>query len=94
MYGPTGVGVLYGKYELLEKMNPLMMGGGMNSRFYMCGDYSLHHAPRKFEAGTPNIEGVLGLGAAIDYLSAIGMNEIHAYELELKKYAISVKNLG
>ena len=89
MLGPTGVGVLYGKYDLLEKMNPLMMGGGMNSRFYSCGDYSLHHAPSKFEAGTPNIEGVIGFGAAIDYLSKIGMKNIHEYEHKLKEYAIA-----
>lgn len=89
MLGPTGVGVLYGKYDLLEKMNPLMMGGGMNSRFYSCGSYSLHHAPSKFEAGTPNIEGVIGFGAAIDYLSNIGMDNIHEYEHSLKQYAIS-----
>ena len=89
MLGPTGVGVLYGKYDLLDKMNPLMMGGGMNSRFYSCGSYSLLHAPRKFEAGTPNIEGVIGFGAAIDYLSKIGMENIHEYEHNLKQYAIS-----
>ena len=89
MLGPTGVGVLYGKYDLLEKMNPLMMGGGMNSRFYTCGEYSLHHAPSKFEAGTPNIEGVIGFGAAIDYLTNIGMKNIHEYEHNLKQYAIS-----
>ena len=89
MCGPTGVGVLYGKYELLEKMQPIMLGGGMNSRFYTCGDYTLHHAPSKFEAGTPHIEGVIGFGAAIDYLESIGMENIHQYELELKKYAIN-----
>lgn len=89
MLGPTGVGVLYGKYDLLEKMNPLMMGGGMNSRFYSCGSYSLHHAPSKFEAGTPNIEGVIGFGAAIDYLSKIGMKNIHEYEYNLKQYAVN-----
>lgn len=89
MCGPTGVGVLYGKYDLLEKINPIMLGGGMNSRFYTCGDYSLHHAPSKFEAGTPHIEGVLGFGAAIDYLLEIGMDNIHEYELNLKKYAVS-----
>ena len=89
MCGPTGVGVLYGKYELLEKMQPIMLGGGMNSRFYTCGDYTLHHAPSKFEAGTPHIEGVIGFGAAIDYLESIGMENIHQYELELKKYSVN-----
>lgn len=88
MLGPTGIGVLYGKYALLEKMDPLMSGGGMNTRFDMCGDVGLQIPPLKFEAGTQNIEGVIGLAAAIKYLSNIGMDNIEAYERELKKYAI------
>lgn len=78
--GPTGVGVLYGKYELLEEMPPLLTGGGMNTRFETCGNVLLQHAPLKFEAGTQNIAGVLGLKAAIDYVDNIGLDNIAEYE--------------
>ncbi|BFL36806.1 cysteine desulfurase [Holdemania massiliensis] len=88
MCGPTGVGVLYGKYELLQKTDPFMLGGGSNARFDMCGNILLKDAPYKFEAGTPNIEGVLGLQQAVHYLESIGMEQIQAYEHELKAYAI------
>ncbi|WP_041138340.1 aminotransferase class V-fold PLP-dependent enzyme [Beduini massiliensis] len=88
MCGPTGIGVLYGKYDLLQETNPIRFGGGSNARFNSCGVVSLKNAPAKFEAGTPNIEGAIGLGAAVDYLSAIGMQNIHHYELELRHYAI------
>ncbi len=88
MCGPTGIGVLWGKYELLQKMDPLLSGGGMNARFDLCGDVRLLEAPFKFEAGTQNIEGVIGLSAAIRYLTEIGMENIHQHELELKKYAV------
>lgn len=86
MCGPTGVGVLYGKYELLEKSDPLLYGGGSNARFNTCGDVTLKHSPEKFESGTRNIEGVLGFGAAIDYLNNLGMNNIEQYEQELHHY--------
>lgn len=86
MCGPTGVGVLYGKYELLEASDPLLYGGGSNARFNTCGDVTLKHAPDKFESGTRNIEGVLGLGAAIDYLKSIGMDEVVNIERELYEY--------
>jgi len=88
MCGPTGVGVLYGKYELLDQLNPLMMGGGMNTRFDTCGDYLLQKPPLKFEAGTQNIEGAIGLAAAIRYIEKLGMQNIHDYELKLRSYAI------
>ena len=88
MCGPTGIGVLYGKFELLQKTDPFMLGGGSNARFDMCGNILLKDAPYKFEAGTPNIEGVLGLQQAVRYLENIGMDEIEAYEHELKAYAI------
>lgn len=88
MCGPTGIGVVYGKYALLEKLPPLMMGGGMNSRFDTCGDYMLVKPPHKFEAGTPHIEGAIGLGAAVDYLMNLGMENIQQYEKELHDYAI------
>ena len=61
MLGPTGIGVLYGRYELLQAMDPLMMGGGMSARFDMCGDVDLMLPPVKFEAGTLNLEGIFGL---------------------------------
>lgn len=88
MCGPTGIGVLYGKYEWLDKIPPLILGGGMNINYNLNGDYSFKRVPLKFEAGTPLIEGALGLSQAIDYLFNIGMDNIHQYELELKKYAI------
>ena len=86
MCGPDGVGVLYGKYELLDRMEPLLLGGGMNARFTSDADVILKNAPIKFEAGTPNIEGVIGLGAATEYLMSIGMENISAYEKELRAY--------
>lgn len=86
--GPTGIGIMYGKYDLLQAMEPFMLGGGSNARFDMCGNILLKDAPYKFESGTPAIEAVLGLGAAIDYVSSIGMDNIHAYELELKEYML------
>lgn len=86
--GPSGVGVLYGKYELLESMEPNLLGGGSNARFDMCGNILLKKAPFKFEAGTPAIEATLGMKAAIDYISNIGMENIEAYEKELKRYCI------
>ncbi len=89
MCGPTGVGVMYGKYELLCEMKPTRLGGGSNSRYNSCGVVTLKNPPYKFEAGTPNIEGVVGLGAAVNYLSKIGMENIHAYEKELRDYCIA-----
>ena len=62
------------------------MGGDMNARFQKACTYELKHAPTKFEAGTPNIEGVIGAAAACDYLMQIGLDEIHAYEKELRAY--------
>ena len=89
MCGPTGIGILYGKYELLQKTDPFMSGGGNNARFDMCGNVSFLQPPEKFEAGTLNLAGIYGLGAAIDYLTEIGMENIEEYELDLRKYAIS-----
>ncbi|MDD3207486.1 MAG: aminotransferase class V-fold PLP-dependent enzyme, partial [Bacilli bacterium] len=88
MIGPTGIGVLYGKYELLEKTTPFMTGGGMNAKFDMCGDITYLAPPAKFEAGTQNIEGIFGLRAAVEYLSNVGMENIREYEADLRKYAI------
>ncbi len=86
MLGPTGVGVLYGKEELLDKLVPLEYGGGMNEIFSSDGKYELKELPARLEAGTRNIAGVIGLGKAIDYLTNIGLDNIHKYEIELKKY--------
>lgn len=88
MCAPTGVGVLIGKKELLEEMEPLCYGGGMNSSFEDDNSYELKNVPERFEAGTPPIAEVIGLGEAIKYLMGIGMNNIHEYELSLKKYLL------
>ncbi len=89
MCGPTGIGVLYGRYDLLDKMKPLNYGGGMNSYFEENGDLEYKKLPTRLEAGTTNIEGVIGLGAAIDYLEGIGFEKIEKHEQELRKCLIS-----
>ena len=86
LYGPTGVGALYGKQALLEAMPPYQGGGDM-IRKVTFAETEYNVLPYKFEAGTPDIAGVIGLGAAINYLNAIGMDEIAAYEAELLAYA-------
>ena len=86
MCGPGGVGVLYGKKKLLEELTPVFEGGDMNARFNKDGEVIYKNVPVRFEAGTPNIEGVIGMGAAIDYLMSIGMDEIEAYEKQLRAY--------
>lgn len=87
--GPTGVGVLYGKEELLEEMEPVNLGGGMNESFDDVNDVYLKSLPTRLEAGTPNIAGVIGLGAAIDYLSKIGMDNILEHEKNLRKNLVN-----
>jgi len=89
MYGPTGIGVLYAKFDLLDQLTPIKYGGGMNATFTNTGYVELREIPTRLEAGTPNIAGVIGLGAAIDYLEKIGLDKIEQYEHELKKYLIS-----
>ena len=89
MYGPTGVGVLYGKKELLDEANPYMLGGGMNESFDNENEVLLKSLPYKFEAGTQNIAGVIGLGAAIDYINNIGIENISVYESKLRDYLIN-----
>ena len=86
MLGPTGVGVLWGKYSLLEEMEPINVGGGMNAMFTSDGVCEYKSIPTRFEAGTPNIAGVIGLGKAIDYIESIGIEKIANYEKELKRY--------
>lgn len=86
MFGPTGIGVVYGKRELLDEMVPYQGGGDMISAVTF--EKTLYNkVPYKFEAGTPHIGGVIGLGAAVDYLTEIGMDSIVAYETELLDYA-------
>ncbi|WP_031431227.1 cysteine desulfurase [Methylomicrobium agile] len=86
LYGPSGIGVLYGKRALLEAMPPYQGGGDMIRKVtFEKSDYN--KLPYKFEAGTPSIADVVGLGAAIDYLNAVGMDQVAAYEAELLAYA-------
>ncbi|MEK6861432.1 MAG: cysteine desulfurase [Nanoarchaeota archaeon] len=87
MCGPTGIGVLYGKKELLEEMEPIFGGGDMIKEVQY-RNATWNELPWKFEAGTPNIAGAIGLGAAIDYLNSIGIDNIHNYEKFLTKYAL------
>jgi cysteine desulfurase/selenocysteine lyase len=85
--GPTGVGVLWGRYELLNDLPPFLFGGSMIENVTMT-DATWAEAPRKFEAGVPNMAQVVGLGAAIKYLQAIGLDEIHKHEENLTTYLL------
>ena len=89
MLGPNGVGVLYGKKKYLEALRPLEYGGGMNQSFDSDGQVEYKSLPTRLEAGTPPVGEVIGLGKAIDYLESIGMDNISAYEKDLKKYLVS-----
>ena len=97
MLGPTGVGILWGKKSLLDEMPPFLTGGSMIETVTMESATYLR-APKRFEAGVPNIAQAIGLGAAVDYLNAIGLDEIHAHEVELTKRALdglqSIKGLS
>ena len=86
MLSPLGIGVLYGKKELLNKMNPFLMGGDMIEYVYE-QDTTYAPLPNKFEAGTQNVEGVIGLGAAIDYINKIGYDKIAEIEEDIVEYA-------
>ena len=88
MCGPTGVGVLYGKLDLLEKVKPIIVGGGMNAYFEEDFNKEYSSVPHRLEAGTPNIAGVIGFGQVIDYLDYIGFDNIYNYEKDLRKYLI------
>lgn len=88
MLGPTGVGVLYAKYELMQNIEPVNLGGGMNESFDTPEKMILKDIPTRLEAGTPNIAGVIGLGEAINYLNKVGMNKIENYEKDLRKYFV------
>lgn len=87
MLAPLGIGVLYAKKEILNKMNPFLMGGDMIEYVYE-QETTFAPLPNKFEAGTQNVGGVVGLGAAIDYIEKIGYDEIRKYEDEVVGYAI------
>ena len=89
MCGPTGVGVLYGKSEYLKDLVPLKYGGGMNESFESNKCYVIKSFPTNLEAGTPPIAEVIGLKEAINYVTSIGVNNIHKHEVELKKYLLS-----
>ena len=86
MLAPLGIGVLYGKKELLNKMNPFLMGGDMIEYVYE-QETTFAPLPSKFEAGTQNVEGVIGLGAAIDYIEELGYDKIQEIEHEVVSYA-------
>ncbi|MEX0587558.1 MAG: cysteine desulfurase [Patescibacteria group bacterium] len=87
MFGPTGVGVLFAKEKILKEMPPFMGGGEMIREVYL-RESKFKEPPHKFEAGTPNIADVIGLGAAVDYLTAIGMENVMVHDRELAGYAL------
>ncbi len=87
MLGPTGIGVLWGRMDLLERTEPLLGGGEMIREVHL-GSAKWNDVPYKFEGGTPNIAGAIGLGAAVDYLTKIGMSAVRQHEVELTTYAL------
>ena len=87
MLGPTGVGVLYGRRDLLEEMEPFLGGGEMINKVTY-EDATWNDLPWKFEAGTPNIADVIAFGAAVDYLSEVGMENVRQHEVEITDYAL------
>lgn len=87
MLGPMGIGVLYGKYDLLDSMPPFMSGGDMIRKVTL-EESSWNDVPYKFEAGTPNVADAVGLGAAIDYLEKLGMENVRSHEIEVTSYAL------
>lgn len=86
MFGPTGIGAIYMKEKWINIIEPLKYGGGMNFSINQ-DDYVMYNNYMKFEGGTPNAAGILGFGAAIDFINSIGYNNIEKYEIELGKYA-------
>lgn len=87
MCGPTGIGILYVKEDLLDEMDPFMGGGEMILKVRL-EDATWAEPPHKFEAGTPNIAGVFGLGAAIDYLNLLGLDRVREHEMSITRYAL------
>ena len=88
MCGPTGIGILYGKLELLQELRPQNLGGGMNESFDSIEEVYLKPLPTRLEAGTPNIEGAIGLGASIEYITKIGLDNITTHEQTLRNYLV------
>ncbi len=88
MYGPTGLGVLYGKKELLDNLEPINLGGGMNESFDSPMEIILKDVPTRLEAGTPNIASVIAFSESINYLNKIGMDKINERELHLRNYLV------
>lgn len=88
MCGPTGLGVLYGKYEILKQTNPYEVGGGMNTKFYCSGDVGYLDPPMRFEAGTLNLASLSAVEATVNYLKKISISAINQHESELKRYAV------
>lgn len=89
MLGPTGLGILYGKKHLLDKMKPIFFGGGMNLTFEESGNRTYLNLPQVHEAGTPNIASVIAFKDIINYLNNIGMDKIYDYEKMLREYALN-----
>ena len=88
MYGPTGLGVLYGKKQLLENLEPINLGGGMNESFDSPSEILLKDLPLRLEAGTPNIASVIAFGESINYLNKVGIEKIHEREIFLRNYLV------
>lgn len=86
---PTGIGVMYGKVKYLQECDPILLGGGMNKKIEKDGSYTVYNSVRKFEAGTPHIEGILGLGAVVKYINSVGFDYIEKKEKELKQRALN-----
>lgn len=91
MLGPSGIGVLYGKKEMLDQMHPFL-GGGEMIRTVSTSGSTWNDIPLKFEAGTPNIEGAIGLSAAVDYLSGLGMDTVRNHEKDLIEYTLKLED--
>ncbi len=89
LYGPSGIGVLYGRHELLQQMPPWEGGGSMIKTVSLTQGTTFADAPWRFEAGSPNTAGIMGLGAAIDYVNELGLAQIQQYEHSLMQYALA-----
>jgi len=92
MFGPTGIGVLYARFDLLDKIYPVNLGGGMNESFDTPEEVKLKELPARLEGGTPNIAGAIGLGYAVDYINSIGIDNIYNHELDLRYYLVDKLN--
>ncbi|AGC03641.1 cysteine desulfurase [Candidatus Blochmanniella chromaiodes str. 640] len=90
IYGPSGTGIMYGKKELLQKMPPWIVGGGIVRNVSLIKDATFIDSPWKFESGSPNISGIIGLGNAIEYINTIGIDKIYNYEDQLMRYAVGI----